>query len=112
MSEGPTVQSSTPTNPKITTETISRAPTKNPTSFFTISNGHSWVFSFATSATTKRVICSVLQVSLAYARRCQSCYWRGKDAYQSPLSNPTKVRSLCTGFEKEKVEYKRRLQGW
>jgi hypothetical protein len=60
-----------------TTETISRATPESQGLFFTfiISNGDS-VFSSATSATTKRVICSPLQVSLAYAFGCQSCCWR------------------------------------
>ena len=73
-----------------TTETIPRAPTESQRVFFTIvfciiSNGDSVLSSF-TSATTKRVISSALQVSLAYALGCRCCCWKSLSfSYSSAL---------------------------
>ena len=64
-----------------TTEKISRGTSESQgvlnTIIIIINNGNSVFFSSTTSATTtKRVICSPLQVRLAYAFGCQSCCWR------------------------------------
>ena len=66
------------------------APTETQRVFFPIvfsiiSNGDS-VLSSSTSATTKRFISPVLQVSLAYALGCQCCCWKSLSfSYSSTL---------------------------
>ena len=73
-----------------TNSTIPWGPTESQWVFFTIvfciiSNGDS-VLSSSTSATTKRFISSVLQVSLAYALGCQCCCWKSLSfSYSSTL---------------------------
>ena len=75
------------------TEKISRGTSESQgvlnTIIIIINNGNSVFFSSTTSATTtKRVICSPLQVRLAYAFGCQSCCWRFRSFSYSSILNP------------------------
>lgn len=73
-----------------TTEKISRRTSESQgvlNTIIIINNGNSVLFSSTTTTTTKRVICSPLQVRLAYAFGCQSCRWRFLSfSYSSILS--------------------------